>query len=245
MHRAIPIILAIAGTTLPAAADTVTITFDHYPGPDNQLGTGDDIPIVAPTTFAAQTLQITDQFAALGIEFLTPPVEDKNEILNNNSFTNPAGSTEPNLMGSQGTITIEARFTVPVFRVGALIGVSGGTDRLEIFDSGGNSLGSMVGDDVVVSLASTTPIARFVISVASGTTVAIDNLSFDRGATSCYPNCDESTGTPQLTANDFACFLSRYANADSYANCDGSTTPPVLSANDFVCFLNAYVVGCS
>ena len=237
-------LVATAGLALPTHAQTITLNFDFYPGPDNQLGTPDDIPIVAPTTFAAQPLQITSEFAALGIQFLTPPVNDRNEILNNDTFVNPAGSTEPNLMGAVGTGTVEATFTVPVFQVGALIGISGGSDRLEIFDSGGASLGSIVGDDVVVTLSSTTPIARFVISVASGSTVAIDNLTFTRGS-SCYANCDGSTASPLLTANDFQCFIDQYAAGSSAANCDGSTGSPILTANDFQCFINAYAAGCS
>jgi hypothetical protein len=63
--------------------------------------------------------------------------------------------------------------------------------------------------------------------------------------TQCYANCDQSTGTPVLTANDFQCFLNRYAQADPYANCDGSTGTPSLTANDFQCFLNSYATGCS
>ncbi len=62
--------------------------------------------------------------------------------------------------------------------------------------------------------------------------------------TSCYANCDASTGSPRLTANDFQCFINRWAAADPYVNCDGSTTPPVLSANDFQCFLNSFAGGC-
>ncbi|MBX3377249.1 MAG: hypothetical protein KF678_09640 [Phycisphaeraceae bacterium] len=61
----------------------------------------------------------------------------------------------------------------------------------------------------------------------------------------CYPNCDNSTSAPLLTANDFQCFLNKYAQADTYANCDGSTGSPLLTANDFQCFLNRYAVGCS
>jgi hypothetical protein len=45
----------------------------------------------------------------------------------------------------RGTLPIEGRFTVPVFRVEALIGISGGADTLEIFDAMGNSLGAMQG----------------------------------------------------------------------------------------------------
>ncbi len=61
----------------------------------------------------------------------------------------------------------------------------------------------------------------------------------------CYPNCDGSGISPVLTANDFQCFINRYAAADAYANCDGSTGTPCLTANDFICFLNAFAAGCS
>ncbi|MBX3378071.1 MAG: PQQ-dependent sugar dehydrogenase [Phycisphaeraceae bacterium] len=61
----------------------------------------------------------------------------------------------------------------------------------------------------------------------------------------CYANCDGSTLAPVLTANDFACFLNRFAGGQPYANCDGSTVSPVLTANDFQCFLNKYAVGCN
>ncbi len=61
----------------------------------------------------------------------------------------------------------------------------------------------------------------------------------------CYANCDGSTAPPVLTANDFQCFLNKYAASDPYANCDGSTTTPVLTANDFQCFLNKFAAGCT
>jgi len=61
---------------------------------------------------------------------------------------------------------------------------------------------------------------------------------------SCYANCDGSTSSPRLTANDFQCFLNEFAANHSYANCDGSTATPILTANDFQCFLNAYATGC-
>ena len=34
----------------------------------------------------------------------------------------------------------------------------------------------------------------------------------------CYANCDGSTGAPLLTANDFQCFLNKYAAGNTYAN---------------------------
>jgi hypothetical protein len=63
---------------------------------------------------------------------------------------------------------------------------------------------------------------------------------------SCYANCDGSSAAPKLNANDFQCFLNKFASGDEhYANCDGSTGNPVLNANDFQCFLNAFAIGCS
>jgi hypothetical protein len=62
---------------------------------------------------------------------------------------------------------------------------------------------------------------------------------------SCYANCDNSGVQPVLTANDFTCFVGKFAASDPYANCDGSTGTPMLTANDFACFLNQYASGCS
>ncbi len=60
----------------------------------------------------------------------------------------------------------------------------------------------------------------------------------------CYANCDGSAGTPVITANDFQCFIDRFAAGDSYANCDGSTGTPRLTSNDFQCFINKVAGGC-
>ncbi len=65
------------------------------------------------------------------------------------------------------------------------------------------------------------------------------------GPAPCYANCDGSTGAPKLTANDFQCFINKFAANDTYANCDGSTGIPALTANDFQCFINKYAGGCS
>lgn len=61
----------------------------------------------------------------------------------------------------------------------------------------------------------------------------------------CYANCDASTAPPILNANDFQCYLSRYAAGDLWADCDHSTGHPALTANDFICFLNVFASGCS
>jgi hypothetical protein len=74
-------------------------------------------------------------------------------------------------------------------------------------------------------------------------TLALSGVCYPGAA--CYANCDQSTNPPILNANDFQCFLNKYAANDPYANCDNSTNPPILNANDFQCFLNAYAAGCS
>jgi hypothetical protein len=61
----------------------------------------------------------------------------------------------------------------------------------------------------------------------------------------CQANCDGSTAPPILNANDFQCFLNKFAAGDSTANCDCSTAPPILNANDFQCFINKFAAGCT
>ncbi len=60
----------------------------------------------------------------------------------------------------------------------------------------------------------------------------------------CYANCDGSTNSPTLSANDFTCFLQKFRAGDPYANCDGSTDTPSLTAADFSCFLTSFRGGC-
>jgi hypothetical protein len=81
----------------------------------------------------------------------------------------------------------------------------------------------------------------------SGGALASDTWTYtcSAGTPPCYANCDGSTAPPVLNANDFQCFLNKFASSDSFANCDGSSAPPVLNANDFQCFLNAFATGCS
>jgi hypothetical protein len=247
--------LCLLGLAGAAAADVIVINFDFYPGPDGILGTPDDEPIVAPTTFAVQSVQLTDQFASVGVRFIPSPSQnDKNEILNNASFTVPPAATPPNLLASAGALTIEGIFTVPVLEVGAILGISGGADRLDIYDELNNLLGSVVGDDTFETLISPVPIYRFVISPVNSTTPAIDNFTFvTAGPPGCYPNCDGSTVEPILNVDDFTCFINEFASAQglphaqqvtAYANCDQSTTAPALNVDDFTCFINQYAQGC-
>jgi hypothetical protein len=78
------------------------------------------------------------------------------------------------------------------------------------------------------------------------TSFFVDDVTIISGPSQpCYANCDNSTGSPLLTGNDFQCFLNRFVGMDPYANCDGSTATPQLTANDFQCFVNRFATGCS
>jgi hypothetical protein len=96
-----------------------------------------------------------------------------------------------------------------------------------------------------------TGVASFsVTNVTLSPSILIGYLQFTSGVSTitrvnyCPANCDGSTVAPVLTANDFSCFLTRYASLDPAANCDCSTGTPVLTANDFSCFLNKFAAGC-
>lgn len=69
----------------------------------------------------------------------------------------------------------------------------------------------------------------------------------------CYANCDGSTAPPVLNIDDFTCFITEFAQAQTlpvaqqithYANCDRSTSAPILNIEDFTCFINAFAAGC-
>ncbi len=89
------------------------------------------------------------------------------------------------------------------------------------------------------------PLTGWTVTTGTGGTYGIRLTGACAPTAGCYANCDGSTGSPQLTANDFQCFINKYAANDTYANCDGSTGNPALTANDFQCFINKYAGGCS
>jgi hypothetical protein len=70
-------------------------------------------------------------------------------------------------------------------------------------------------------------------------------LVLSAAAAPCYANCDGSTGSPMLSANDFQCFINQFASGSTAANCDGSSGVPILTANDFQCFIDRFAAGCT
>ncbi len=94
-------------------------------------------------------------------------------------------------------------------------------------------------------------IASFnVTNVVLTPSILVGYLQFDNGScvitrvSLCPANCDASTSNPVLTANDFQCFLNKFAAQDPSANCDCSSSTPTLTANDFQCFLDKFAAGC-
>jgi len=179
----------LAGIIVVSASVTahgVVIDFDTFPGPDGKLETGDDIPVSAPLQFSEQLQQLTTQYSSVGILFLpNPPLDDKNEILNDQSFFRTAGSPR-NLLSTSVTAfpfgPVEARFTVTIYELTMAIGQAGGsskTNRIEIFNADGAILGSIVGTDQFVTLNSLVPIARFRVSgLDSSSQASIDDIEF-------------------------------------------------------------------
>ncbi len=61
----------------------------------------------------------------------------------------------------------------------------------------------------------------------------------------CYADCDQSTGAGVLDIFDFLCFGNAFAVNDPYAcDCDLSSGPNVCDIFDFLCFGNAFATGC-
>ncbi len=124
-------------------------------------------------------------------------------------------------------------------------GGSGGafsTGAAGVLDTGGDCVpdGTLTrwgaDPDVPVLVPPAAFLVDFIDGGSAGATIVVGG---------CYANCDGSSAAPLLSANDFQCFLNKYAAGNAYANCDGSTGSPVLNANDFQCFLNAFAAGCT
>ncbi len=65
-------------------------------------------------------------------------------------------------------------------------------------------------------------------------------------SSSCYADCDTSTGVGVLDIFDFLCFGNRFSAGDPYAcDCDTSTGPLVCDIFDFLCFGNEFNAGCN
>ncbi|MBX3378277.1 MAG: hypothetical protein KF678_14880 [Phycisphaeraceae bacterium] len=113
---------------------------------------------------------------------------------------------------------------------------------IQLSQSSGGGFAALRDDGVIVPWG---PHHPSVFNVPSGRfSLVAMGPEFGYAIQPCYANCDNSTSGSLLTANDFQCFLNKFAAGDTYANCDGSTGTPSLTANDFQCFLNRFAEGC-
>lgn len=204
------------------------IDFDRTPGSDGVIGNFDDLVIVAPTFFAAQAGQQTTQWAVQGVDFRPqPPVEDVNEILNDDSFgPNPGSGVNILTSSSAAGGTITAVFTRPVYSVSLIAGIADGlSDIVEIFDQSGALIDSAVGDSTRVVLRSNRPIGRMVVRGTSGLSIpAIDDLCM-------------RFALPLSCAADLS--GSSDPNSPLYGVPDG-----IVDASDFFYYLDRFVQGC-
>ena len=126
-------------------------------------------------------------------------------------------------------------------------------------------LGSIVGDDFEVTITSAVPIARVTITAATGTTAAVDNLTFEfaGGTPTCQPDLTTGAvpgvpgfGVPNgvLNNDDFFYYLAQFA-AGNAAVADLTTTAVpgtpgygvpngIINNDDFFYYLALFAQGC-
>ncbi len=100
----------------------------------------------------------------------------------------------------------------------------------------GDNFGNAAGNNTVIVTGSD-PI-RFELDLPGGRFRVVD-------MSSCYADCDTSTGVGVLDLFDFLCFQGSFVAGEAYAcDCDTSTGPLVCDLFDFLCFQGAFVGGC-
>lgn len=207
--------LAVAGSTAVGSTD---IIFTFNDGDPSGLGFG---PGTALYTTTIQNVQLPDASQTAGLAYFTLTIPLPN-IHTTGGFNNVGWSVKLANYQSNGQFGFQCSRST-----GQAVGFY--TNNASFYNGTTWSLFAFGPDPV-------TGVANFVVTIEGAVTVP---------PVPCYANCDGSTTTPTLTANDFQCFLNSFASSNSYANCDGSTTTPTLTANDFQCFLNAFAAGCS
>jgi hypothetical protein len=112
-------------------ADTITIDFESFPGPDGRLGTPDDVPTPACPT-GGFCGPLSSEYASAGITFTS------GTLFQGNFF--PGTEATNHFISSSQTI---ATFTLPVYEI-SLTSYSFWTAILWAFDSAGQVLATAV-----------------------------------------------------------------------------------------------------
>jgi hypothetical protein len=170
----------------------------------------------------------------------------------NNPSTTPGGITISQTIHDPGGLELRVSVDWSVRAFVNVYNASGGLFEL-LFDgqvigqatapvlSPGQAVYGQITGTVQVPIGDHSVAVRITRTVLAGEEVFqyLDNIIV---TPTCHANCDGSSGSPTLTANDFQCFINAFAAGQSYANCDGVGG---LTANDFQCFINEYAAGCS
>jgi len=233
------LIAPIVSSTWGIPPRPVLITFEAFPGPDGVLGTSDDIPVRSAESFPLENVQLTDQFASLGILFdPNPPVNDLNEILLDSGFGLNPGSP-PHILASSTAAggVIEGTFIGPVFDLGMVLGIGAGRDRLSVFDIDGSLAETVALQRQLVQLHFDFPVLSFIVTpLDGGASAAIDDLSF---AFSCGPpgdaDCDGDVDAADL-AIQLACMQG--PDEPSRAGCDDLNHDGAFDIADFAIIEN-------
>jgi len=174
-RRVLAIAASLAGRTLaavllmvaalvprPATADTVTIDFERFPGPDGILGTADDTFPVCDEHGVCEGLG--DQFSTMGVTFAPSGLLFQDALFPGTSASNHYVSSAPP----------DATFSIPVFGI-SITSYSFWTATLYALDEAGHVIASdtltnpnagsapLLG---TLSVATTTPIHRFTVLAA-------------------------------------------------------------------------------
>jgi hypothetical protein len=162
--------LALSVISASALAGTISVDFEHFPGPDGQLGTADDVPT---TDYVLRPLG--DEYASIGLHF-TGATLFQSSFYNGDPANHFLSSTQP-----------IARFDVPVFSM-SIESYSFWDVILTTYDAAGNVLSSgtfanpNAGREPLrgeLGTASGTPIYGFsVTSTNPNNILNLDNLRF-------------------------------------------------------------------
>jgi hypothetical protein len=159
----------LAFVNMPARAETVTIDFEHFPGPDGVLGTADDL---APSSLP-YPVWVRNEFSSLGLIF------EQGSLMRGDFFD---GNPSNHFLSSTMLVGV---FSIPVF--GITIESNSYWDAiLTAFDASGNVIGTdlLSNPDVgssqmfgVLGLSLTGPIASFSITARDPNYILnLDNL---------------------------------------------------------------------
>lgn len=171
MHALVLAVAMLMFVNMPARAQTITIDFEHFPGPDGVLGTADDLdPPSLP-----YPVWVRNEFSSLGLVF------EEGSVMQSAFFD---GNPSNHFLSSTVVVGV---FSIPVFEI-SMESNSYWDAILTAYDGAGSMIGTAVLSNPnagsakmfgVLGLSSTDPIARFTITGRNPNYILnLDNLQF-------------------------------------------------------------------